>query len=61
MNKEAKKTYAAPQLTVVTVKAERGYAASRGLGLNFDFTLDAGAETQETWSTNDDYLGSSWS
>lgn len=40
MKKEEKKAYEAPTLTTVTVKAERGYAASQALGLSSDYGND---------------------
>ena len=61
-----KKEYIAPTLTVVSFKAERGYAASGNrsistfLSLNF---LDAGndfnSQGQENWE-EDNSFGSSW-
>ena len=56
MKKETeKRTYEAPRLTVVSFKAERGYAASGMLGLGLEHQ-DEGSQTLEergqatTWS-----------
>lgn len=38
MEKKEKKTYESPQLTVATIKAERGYAFSRGIRLGSAWT-----------------------
>jgi len=48
MSQLEKKTYEAPTLTVVTIKAERGYAISSA-------TLDADLHLFE-WSTSDPYV-----
>ena len=51
---ETKKEYTAPELTVVTVKAERGYAASSNnplAALSFlNSLLNFGNGNMETWS-----------
>ena len=59
--KNEKKEYTAPELTVVTFKTERGYAAS-GLGLSYTFTEDpVQGRSQESWTNDNSYLGNSWS
>ena len=52
-----KKEYIAPEVTVVTVKAECGYLASGffGLGLGQEHADDG----QETWQV-DNYSGVGW-
>ncbi len=57
--KNEKKEYIAPELTVVTIKAEHGYAAS-GLGLNYSFFLAPGFQSQEMWTNDNTYSGNSW-
>ena len=59
--KDEKKQYTAPELTVVTFKAERGYAVSDpifygvfGLG-----SSNAGSGGQEEWE-EDTYEGTGW-
>lgn len=50
---KGKKVYTAPQLTVVALKAERGYSASAGSPLADFFQLFDGSDesqTQESWS-----------
>lgn len=57
-----KKQYLPPTLTVVTVKAERGYTQSTQ-GVNaFSIILvsNSAASTQETWSTDNVTFGDSW-
>ena len=58
--KQDKKEYTAPALTVVTFKAEKGYALS-GLGLFDGFLLDNDdSQSQDHWQDDNTYLGSSW-
>lgn len=52
---DMKKEYTAPQLTVITFKAERGYALSGGTPLAdffqlFDYAEMQESQTQEQWS-----------
>ena len=57
--KDEKKKYTAPELTVVTFKVERGYAASAifdGVGLG---SSNAGSGGQEEWE-EDTYEGTGW-
>lgn len=56
-----KKEYTAPELTVVTFKMERGFAAS-SFSISHIF-LGEEAEmmsNQESWETNDNAFGNSW-
>ena len=55
--KKEKKEYMAPEVTVVTVKAECGYLASGffGLGQGQEHADDG----QETWQV-DNYSGTGW-
>ena len=60
---ETKKQYTAPELTVVTFKAERGYAASDPAKILRIFALSNTinvTSTQETWALDDNAFGSSW-
>ena len=61
-----KKQYTAPRLTVVTFKAEQGYAASGERGsfsMLFEFDNDpyTATSTQESWCYDDqNTFGTSW-
>ena len=66
----SKKQYMAPELTVVSFKAERGYASSEMRLLDVSFlSLDMeegsfngyNSQGQQSWSTDDEgYFGSRW-
>ena len=64
--KTEKKTYIAPNLTVVTFKPERGYCSSNLNMLVFDGVLGMGQQAsekgngQEVW-TEENYSGAGWS
>lgn len=58
--KNEKKNYTAPELTVVTIKVEQGFAVSGGLGLDYSFSPDPEQESQETWTNDNTYFGNSW-
>ena len=52
MNNKNKKTYLAPQLTAVSFKSERGFAASGPSTVTFLYLLDgASGEQVESYST----------
>ena len=51
-----KKEYMAPELTVVTFKAERGYASSQLLFFGLGLGQSHAADGQETWVI-DNYSG----
>lgn len=66
--KKEKKAYTAPELTVVTFKTERGYAASYDMnamsflgvfGLNSGSYASSGGGL-ETWEEDNSYSGSGW-
>ena len=61
-----KKEYIAPELTVVTFKAEQGYASS-GFRLVQDFSLfeqddnsNYNSQAQENWNDDGGAFGSGW-
>ena len=62
---KSKKQYIAPELTVVSFKAERGYALSGGIERSiFDFHLldpDDGynSQSQQNWQEEESFFGSS--
>ena len=57
-----KKFYMAPELTVVTFKAERGYSASRDGLLGLMFESNEGSETLESRNDDNHYFwgGNDW-
>ncbi len=58
--KKEKNEYMAPELTVVTFKAERGYAESETFfGLLLSFIDPTPTNGQEIWEI-DNYSGSGW-
>lgn len=59
MNKEQteKKPYEAPQLTVVSFKVERGYAASGGKFLSLEHLFTSDDETIEQRNASGGYFG----
>ena len=59
--KKEKKEYMAPELTVVTFKAERGYAESGFFGLLLPHCTEPtpGGDGQEVWEI-DTYSGAGW-
>ncbi len=59
---KTKKEYEAPDLTVVTVKSELGYAASNGFLSIFRQNSDPAFndEGQENWNDGGSLFGDSW-
>lgn len=56
--KNEKKEYMVPELTVVTFKAEHGYAVSNPL-LSVGLSMTNAANGQEIWQV-DNYTGAGW-
>ena len=54
MNKQWKKTYEAPHLTVVTFKTERGYAVS-GVLSELMFWENSGQDNMENYETQENW------
>lgn len=66
---KTKKQYIAPEMTVVTFRAERGYAQSGGLQSNATsvFSVMVGSNnfienisTGEAWTSDNETFGDSW-
>ena len=62
---KTKKQYTAPELTVVTFKAEQGYAQSRLSQTSFWINTLLGlskpvVSSQETWAIDENTFGGDW-
>ena len=62
---KTKKQYTAPELTVVTFKAEQGYAQSQRSLTSFQINTLLGlskpvVSSQETWAIDENTFGGGW-
>ncbi len=61
MEKDNRKVYTAPILTVVSCKVERGYASTINTIMGFlGVTIANASDGQEQWQENNNYYNSGW-